>query len=167
MRYKYSKIWFTILCVFGLVLEFLMLWIYFSEELYNDTGKMFLIALPCVSLFMFIGSMNEYLKRYVEFLDESVKFNSFRIAKAGKVMSPVFRYENITSIESSYLPVIGVWKVKVNAKGFEYSVPISFCFNNYIELCEKLCDLVKEHNPDVYIDSRIVRLMDKKKKHTD
>ncbi len=107
----------------------------------------------------------EYFNRYVEFFEEVIRFNSFRIGEARKVMSFNFRYENITSIEASYLPLFGVWKIKVSGKGFAYPIPISFCFNKYGELCEKLCDLVKEHNPDVYIDGRIVNFIERKKKH--
>lgn len=155
MKYKYNKKWFIFQYVFVIVSQLLLITIYFTKHLYKDNGKMFLIVLPCVVLFMLFVSRNEYLERYIEFEDENVKFNSFRIAKAGKVMSFNFRYENITSIEASVLPVIGIWKINVIAKGHKYSVPISFCFNKYVELYKRLCYEVKKYNPSAYIDDRI------------
>ena len=164
MKYTYSRIWFVLEYSFIFLFCFLM-----NALIYLFLGKERLFiqnTILCIAfLFFFMLTFaNEYLKRYVEFFDENIRFNSLRIGGARKVLSFNLRYEDITSIDSSYLPVIGVWKIKVGFRGFAYSVPISFCFNKYIELCEKLCDVVKANNPDAYIDSRIVEFIERKKK---
>lgn len=161
----YSRIWFALQYSFAYLLCFsvnILIYLLSGKEILFRQNTV--LCTVFVVFFMLIFS-NEYLKRYVEFFDESIRFNSFRIGEARKVMSFNFRYENITSIESSYLPIIGVWKIKVRGKGFAYPIPISFCFNKYAELCEKLCGLVKEHNPDVYIDGRISNFIERKKRH--
>lgn len=166
MKYNYKKQMFFIECgvlyVFCCLISFALF--YFFGEEREDYYEIAIEGAIVVVVFMMIFQ-KEYANRYVEFYKESIRFNSFRIAKIRKVMSFNLRYENITSIEASYLPVFGVWKIKVSAKGFAYPIPISFCFNKYTELCEKLCGLVEEHNPDVYIDGNISNFIERKKRH--
>lgn len=164
MKYKYSRKWFALEIGLSFLLCFvanILLYLFTEkEDLFIQNN----ILCATFILFYMLTFSNEYFKRYVEFFDESIRFNSFRIAGARKVLSFNFKYGDITSIKASWLPVIGVWNIKVGCQGFAYPIPISFCFVDYMELCEKLCDVVKENNPDAYIDGRIVEFIERKKK---
>ncbi len=110
---------------------------------------------------IFIGSVamyyKEYRKKYVELDETSMKFYSFRFRDITKKRALVFdvKYKDIYGLGVRSLPLIGVWAIVVEAKYLPHGMTISFCFKKHKELWRNLCRIVKEHNPDAYIDSRL------------
>lgn len=166
MKYKYEKTMFFAgffsLYILGCLMSFALFYCFGGER--SDYYEIAIEGAFVVIAFMAISS-KEYYNRYVDFYKESVRFNSFRVTKIRKLISLNIRYDTITSVKALVLPIVGIWKIKVISSGFAYPISISFCFSKYAELCEKLCSSVKEYNPDAYIDSRIIKFIERKKKH--
>ena len=95
----------------------------------------------------------EYIKRFVEFKDETVIFYSYRIAK--KLHNFTVRYEDVFSLEATKIPLLGIYKVNVKAKNIPWAIPVTWCMAHKNELFRELCKRVKENNPNAYIDSRL------------
>lgn len=112
-------------------------------------------------LAVFIPLMSkEYLTRYVEFCDNYVTFNSYRVNK--RVYNFNVKYEDILSLEATMIPVVGIYKVKVNAKNLPANIPVTYCISKHNEMFATLCEKVEKANPKVYIDERIIKHLEKK-----
>lgn len=110
-----------------------------------------------VILIPFVG---EYFNRFVEFKDNYAIFNSFRIDK--KVRSYNIRYEDILSLETTKIPLLGIYKVKVKAKNVPYIIPVTWCMKKHNELFYNLYSYAQKHNPKVYVDGCLIEQLKKK-----
>ena len=152
--YKISMFLVQMFAVFLSCLVVLIVKAIFDE----DKVFMYRTAAGCTGLLFMFTSMyyKEYKNKYVELFDTSMKFNSFRFRDATQKKALVFnvKYKDIYGLGVKALPIIGVWAIVVEAKYLPHGITISFCFKNHKELCRNLCRIVKEHNPDAYVDSR-------------
>lgn len=166
MKHKYR---FSIFVVQFLVFSAISLAIFyfFSEQVKEMShGRrrldMALIMLPMVlTIFNFLENHG----KYVETFSEHVKFNRFRFMSfnVSKVFYVDLRYENIISIESRKLPVIGIYKIIVHAKNFGKPISVPITISKYSELCYELCIKVKRFNSKAYIDSDLEEYVEKKR----
>ncbi|MEE1010909.1 MAG: hypothetical protein U0L11_02620 [Acutalibacteraceae bacterium] len=151
-KFKYSKLsFFCIVFLSMLGIKFIVHGLTFKH---ND------IMIPFVYLIMMAPFIGEYMNRFVEFKDEHVIFNSFRIDK--KVRSYTIRYEDILSLESVKIPLLGFYKVKVKAKNVPYAISVTWCMRNHNKLFYELYIHAKQSNPNVYIDNRLIEYFEKK-----
>lgn len=160
MKYKYSKFLFLIqvmlalFCVYILAHDFKL---YSTDtEIYKHSDLLGFVGFFAV-LLPFIG---EYINRFIEFKDEHIVFNSFRVKK--KLYNFSIRYEDILSIEAVNIPILGIYKVKVKAKNIPCIIPVTWCMKRHNELFCKICKYAKKYNPKVYIDSCLIKHLEKK-----
>lgn len=119
-----------------------------------------------ISLFLGINVMfaGEYLRRYVEFRDTYVCFNSFRMPRL-TIKKPVtlnVPYSDILRIQVLKLPVIGVVRMKVITKDFYYGIPISFLFCKHNKMFAEFVKRATEFSPNVNIDDKLLKYLRKK-----
>ncbi len=122
------------------------------------------VALMVCALFA-VFAKND-LDRYVEILDESIRFGSYVFKRKGqKYFDPPatveIRYENIYVLEAKQLPLFGIYTISIDASGLKQNVFLSRGFENYKEIVVILCKKVEESNPDAYIDPKIQKFIDK------
>ncbi len=156
--FKYSKLLFIIQLIFSLLCSFLLInGVNFLFETIFFSKKSIMI----IAVFMLLLSpfTIEYFNRYVEFKDDYAVFNSFRID--GKVRNYNVKYENILSLEATKIPLLGIYKVKVNAKNVPYAIPVTWCMKKRKDLFSNLCYYSKKHNPKVFIDEHLTELLKK------
>lgn len=65
-------------------------------------------------------------------------------------------YEDIFQLGVRKLPLIGIWAIIVKVRHLPHAITVSWCFSNHRELIENLYKSVKEHNPEAYIDNRLL-----------
>lgn len=158
--FKYSRVSFlcqiilTLFCVYFVIHGIKLFTM--STNIFNHNDIIGFFAF-FIMLTPFVG---EYLNRVVEFKDEYIVFNSFRIDK--KVRSYNIRYEDVLSLDAVKIPLLGFYKIKVKAKNVPYTIPVTWCMKNHNKLFCDLCVCVKKDNPNVYIDSRLIEHFEKK-----
>lgn len=106
----------------------------------------------------------EELKKYVEIHDDHFYLNLFKFKKIKFMKNTSFgvRYEDIISIESKFLPVLGLYSIKINAKNIPEKLKITFCFRKHKKLFAEIVKRAKRYNPDVYIDSKLEEYLEKR-----
>lgn len=161
MKYKYSKFSFYFQCIFVVVFSFsLLYYMYFN---YGDIRflKRTGVTITGVLAVWYMIYSPEYIKRFVEFHDNYVVFNSFRIPRKG-VKSFNVKYEDILRLDATVIPIIGIYKVKVKCNNVPWNIPVTWCMSHHNELFSKLCSYAKGHNPNVSIDERLIEILEKK-----
>ena len=159
MKFRYSKS--MLFLQIGLVLLYsaaLILFFYSDDKGFRWIIKMTVTVLVFFTAF-FSSYIGEYLNRYVEFHDNYVKFNSYRIA--GKVRHINVKYEDILSLEATVIPIIGIYKISVKAKNVPWLIPVTWCISHHKEMYSHLCRHAQKNNPDVFIDERILKRLGK------
>ncbi len=157
MKYKYKKA-FLFIQFFALAVIYVSMIVIAYRITNNERilGKIIFGALG-LYLVMVTTYSKEFLMRYVELLDNSIRFNSFRLkdVKMKKAVSFNIRYQDVLSVDVRTIPLIGIWGIQINAKNLPHKMTLSFCFHNHIELYKKLCGYIEQYNPNAYIDSRL------------
>lgn len=159
-KFKYSRL--SLICQIAVTL-FSVYFIFHGMDLFTKGIKIlnnidiraFLVFF--VILFPFLG---EYLNRFIEFYDEYVTFNSFRIRKT--VRNYNIRYEDILRIDSKKIPLLGFYKIIVTAKNVPYSIPVTWCMKKHKKLFGELCVYAKKGNPKVNISKQLIEYYKKK-----
>ena len=77
------------------------------------------------------------------------------------VVSINVKYEDVFSITSKKIPLIGLWGIKIKARNLPHEITLSVCFCKHKKLFKVICDEVKLHKPDIYIDSSIQEYLEK------
>lgn len=106
----------------------------------------------------------EELKKYIEIFNDHVYFNLFKFKKIKFMKSSSFgvRYEDILSVESKFLPVLGLYAIIINAKNIPEKIKISFGFRKHRKLYSEIVKRAKKHNPNAYIDSKLEDYLEKR-----
>lgn len=157
MKYSYKKSacigQFILVFLFSMLLLILVFFIFdLSLKRTIRTG----LGLVILHIVFYSKYYKEYFEKYVELHEDSVRFNSFRFKGKMDTLSLSVTYEDVFQLGVRKLPLIGIWAITVNAKYLPHAITVSWCFYNHKELFEKLYKSVKEHNPDAYIDSRLL-----------
>ena len=168
MKFKYSSfsVWLKCLTVFLLTVFVLVCIIYlcngsvdYDISLKRSIVKSFVFYIGFVSV-----CVVEESRKYVELFDTYIRFNSFRFKKIrlNKNSSEfAVRYEDIYSVEAVRVPLIGLWAVKIGAKNLPEKIRLSRNFRRENLMYTEILKRVKESNPDVYIDEKLNRYLDK------
>jgi len=154
MKYRYSK--FAFISISVVVCAAVMLLLYLYGVMINAEKEKFIKVFVICFLFFFIvmfGYSSEYNNRYVEIFDEYIRFNSFRFKRLRNIVSVNIKYDDIISIKSKSLPVIGLLAIKINAKNIPHEITLSICFKDHKKMFKNICRSISEHNKDVIIDS--------------
>lgn len=162
MKYKYKKSAIILQwCAEIIFFACLLLLLYYKDGNFKLLIKQ-IVSLSAI-LFVFISIYTpEYFNRYIEFKNEYVVFNSFRIPRVKKVQNFNVRYEDFMSLESTSIPILGLYKVKIRAKNVPWVIPVTFCMSNHDKLFYDLCSCAKKYNPGIYIDDRLLQYFEKK-----
>ena len=161
MKYKYAKTAYLSFVFGEILLAVVLLWYFYSKNGDIKWIKKMLITLTgYLTVFLSLASP-EYLNRFVEFHDDYVVFNSFRIPRKG-VKSFNVKYEDILRLDATVIPIIGIYKVKVKCNNVPWNIPVTWCMSRHNELFSKLCSYAEEHNPNVNIDERLIEILEKK-----
>ena len=160
MKYRYSQIisalnWltsFAIVSIFNIVLYA------FIFHSYSTFRKNVIISIV-MYIAMVIGYNKEYRERYVELKDDYAVINSFRIAR--KVRSFNINYEDIISIDTKSLPVIGVYAFIIKAKNIPWKIRITWRMCKFKELAAILYKKTAATNETEYIDIKFKEMAEK------
>lgn len=158
MKYPYRK---TALCIQVLFCVLFSISVIAFFYFVGGASKKYVVecSFGVLGLFVvfYVKFGNEMLNKYVELLDDSIRFNAFRFKdiKMKNAVSFNVNYEDIWSVESKRLPIVGIWAISVNAKNLPHKMTISFCFAKHKELIRNLCSYAKQYNPEAYIDPRV------------
>lgn len=157
MKYRYSKLWFSLQIFFVACLGYAVIFLVYKFN--NDIVFMRKMLLGSTGYFILTYFMlsKEFFNKSVELNETYAEFKSFRF-KSVKMKDPVFfgvKYADILSVESRRIPVFGVWAIKIHAKNLPQKISVSFCFKKHKELFAELIKSAKLHNPDVYIDEHL------------
>ncbi len=165
MKYKYRKLaalgeWLSV----GLILIIAIVVIVLTSPDKTIEAETLLGGIGMYFAFVIIYS-GELIRKYIELFDEHAHFYSFRFKniKLRNTVSFNVKYKDILNISARRLPVIGIWGIKVTAKNLPHAVTLSFCFCNHNEMYDNLCKFAKQHNPNVYIDSRLTEFLERKR----
>lgn len=157
MKYSYKISMFFAQMFLGYLVTLPVLFVLYLVD--RDIPYILKLSLGALGIMVFTTAAfyKEYKNKHIEMLESYVRFNSFRFRDATQKKALVFnvKYKDIYGLGVKALPIIGVWAIVVEAKYLPHGITISFCFKNHKELCRNLCRIVKEHNPDAYIDSRL------------
>ena len=128
----------------------------------SDIGRLNYKNVLIVVVFfaLLLPFIDEYLNRYVEFKDEYVVFNSFRIDK--KVRSYNVKYNDILSLEAVKIPLLGIYKVKIKAKNIPYTIPVTWCMKKHNDLFYNLCFFSKKNNPNVFLNDQLTKFLEER-----
>lgn len=145
----------------AMIFSCLLIMILYSFVYANESWvrKTTIVAIGFFMVYLVIYS-REFFERYVEFNTEFVCFNSYRLGKQVRKIN--IHYEDILSLESTKIPLLGIYKVKVKAKNVPWIIPVTWCMAKKNDLFGNLCIYAKKHNPQVYIDSRLTDFLEKK-----
>lgn len=159
-KFRYSRISFLCQLILSLFCVFFL--IYGINMFITGTGVLGYKSILIIVVFFVLLSpyIGEYLNRFVEFKDEYVVFNSFRIDK--KVRSYNVRYEDILSLEAVKIPLLGIYKIKIKAKNIPYTIPVTWCMKKHNELFYNLGFHVKKFSSDVFIDVQLTCFLKKR-----
>ena len=174
-RYKYKKsmFWLIIigLIIFTVVFEFTT---DFTSNL-SESEKVDLhrsnLGFAAFMLSGLVAAVSpQYFKRYVEFRETSILFNSFTLKSRVRGADPKafnvpILYENITRIEAKFLPVLGLYKIIVNGKNIFEPIQVTWCMEKKNELFFNICVYAKRFNPNVSIDPKLKDYLERKMKN--
>ncbi len=155
MKHKYNVFFYfaQIFAVFIIFLAvFLIMW-YFDKNTDKLTDRIADVAAFTLGLGIYFSF--EYFRKHVEIFDDYVRFNSFRLIKSIDTVSINIKYEDIQSIEARYLPIIGVWGIRIHSRNSPKHIDLSFAFGKHKEMYSEICKKANEFNPHVVIDRRI------------
>ena len=117
-----------------------------------------LLILICVGNMISVN--NEYSRKKIILNDDYVSFNSFRISRYKKnnykLIDAAVKYENIESITPVIYPLIGLYKIKIKAKGFYSTIKVNALFESYLDLVFQLCDRVSNANNDAIVSQKLI-----------
>ncbi len=145
-----------------LLILFMIVLLLYLQIRGSETRTISRTAASFAGLMAVFGSLmtKEYLSRYVEFHNNYVTFYSYRVKK--KVYNFDVKYENILNLNATMIPILGIYKVKVKAKNLPADIPVTWCISKHNEMFSILCERVEKANPNVNIDSRIIKQLEKK-----
>lgn len=157
MRYKYRKSMYVIQAVMAAAFSYGLIFCMNNDANWNR--KMIITITGFLAVFLSLYS-GEYFKRYVEFGEEYVTFNSYRIAKKVRYLN--VKYEDILSLEAMMIPFLGIYKVNVKAKNIQWIIPVTYCISKHNEMYARLCSNARKGNPNIYVDERLIKHLKKK-----
>jgi len=157
MKFKYRKLAFILEWLFVVIFVSLMASIGFFIDISDATLKKGFWGSIGLCLTLACIYSGEYLNRYVEFHNEYVQFNSFRFKRIKNALSINVRYESFYSLEAKAFPLFGVWGIRIKANGIPHPITVSFCFSKHKKLYRMLCTQIKQHNPQVYVDEKLIK----------
>ena len=160
MKYRYSQIinalnWLTVFII--MIIMILSVYYFFSKDLAllrKNTIMSFALYFAMV-----IGYNKEYRERYMELKNDYAVINSFRIAR--KVRSFNINYEDIISIDTKSLPVIGVYAFIIKAKNIPWKIRITWRMCKFKELAAILYKKTAATNETEYIDIKFKEMAEK------
>lgn len=164
MKFKYRKS----AVVYQWVSELLLIAVFIYLMYLDNCGiKRFVEnVVYAILLFFALNVMfaGEYLRRYVEFRDTYVCFNSFRMPRitTKKPVTLNVPYEDILRIKVLKLPIIGVVRMKVITKGVYYGIPVSLLFCKHNKMFAEFVKRATEFSPNVNIDDKLVKYLEKR-----
>ena len=160
MKYKYRKSLF-----WGLrVLLFITMWI--VGFIMSESLLMGLILSAVINFMLFITEVKKSSEKYIELHNETIRFSNHgyghRYARGFKIPCVTFdvRYKDIFIIKAKKLPLIGIWQIVLDANEKKYKIKIYPHYFDFKDLYINICKKVKEHNPEAYIDSRLLDYID-------
>lgn len=160
MKYRYSRMAIVLQALLIIVILALAIFLCYMSNGDIKYLKKMLVIIPCYLITGYFLWSKEYFNRFAEFHDEYITFNSFRISK--KVRDFNVRYEDILSLDAVIIPLLGIYKIKVNCKNIPWQIPVTWCMCNHNELFAKLCLEAESHNPNAYIDPRVIEFLKKR-----
>lgn len=101
--------------------------------------------------------------RSVEFFDKYMHLTSIHIKEKKNWCSFSICYEDIYSIESKKLPILGIWNIVLKANNF-YKINLSFCFCKHTDMFITICERAKNANPNVSIDDNLRLFLERNQK---
>lgn len=164
MKFKYRKS----AVVYQWVSELLLIAVFIYLMYLDNCGIKQLVenVVYAILLFFALNVMfaGEYLRRYVEFRDTYVCFNSFRMPRitTKKPVTLNVPYEDILRIKVLKLPIIGVVRMKVITKGVYYGIPVSLLFCKHNKMFAEFVKRATEFSPNVNIDDKLVKYLEKR-----
>lgn len=101
----------------------------------------------------------EYSNKSVEFKENiiclnSVRAKSFRVGLKGNDYR--LPYSDVWSISADKLPLIGIYRVKINGRNLPAEISINCCFSKHKQLFADFYRICKSKNPDIKFDSTLV-----------
>lgn len=158
MKYQYKKSAVYYQWIATIIFAVFLLWLYYTTGCSKKSLIEKSVGVFTINFVLMIKFYREMINRCVELQDTFIRFNSFRLSSISmkNTASINVKYEHISNIKSKRLPVIGVWAVVIEAKNLPQTITVSFCFAKHKELTERLCELVKQYNPNAYIDERLL-----------
>ena len=161
MKYRYSKLSYFLQFLFSDIAVIFMIWlIYVYGEIPLKSKYTFgAISMPAI---IFISYANKFLNQYVETHEDYMSINyMFKNPKLRNAASFGVKYEDVISITCKKIPLIGIASIRLNIKNVpeEIKLTLSYCKHN--EMYKNICKNVLGKNPDVNIDSRLLRLIEK------
>lgn len=160
MKFIYSRLAIAIewLLLIGFAAVLLLLF-YIQDNDIKFTKKMTIFFIGYFAVFWILYG-KEYINRFVEFHDEYVCFNSFRVGKAVRNFN--VRYEDILSLDAKVIPLVGIYRVRVRCKNVPWQIPVMFFMKNHNELFARLYSAAKAHNPNISLDEKAIRRLERK-----
>ena len=166
MKFKYSIftlfLKYTTIYILTVFIAFFVIYI-FNGVIEMDKG---LREGLLKSFIFYFGFTTVYIveesRKYVVLFDEHIHFNSFRFKRLKLKRSSEFavRYEDIYSLESVRIPLIGLWAVKIGAKNLPEKIRLSRNFRKENLMFTEIINRVKENNPNAYIDKKLTKYLD-------
>ena len=172
-KYKKSMFWLMVISVILCMLITEIVWDVTSNTPEHDKADIHRQSIA-YGFFLVSGLMGalqpQYFKRYVEFRETSILFNSFTLKSRVRGADPKafnvpILYENITRIEAKFIPILGLYKIIVNGKNIFEPIQVTWCMEKKNELFYNICVYAKRFNPKVYIDPKLKDYLERKMKN--
>ena len=160
MKYPYSKFLFWGLRVMCFVICGLMGYIL------SESVLLALLFSVILNSMFFLTEVKKSSEKYIELHDETIRFSNHgyghRYARGFLIPYVTFdvKFKDIFIIKVKKLPLIGIYAVVLEANEKEYKIKIYPHYCNFKDMYINLCKKVKEHNPDVYIDGRLLKYIE-------
>ncbi len=167
-KYKYSK---SILISVGIACYLICLAVFVLADVLRgqpvEFDRPYYLASGVYLGAMLMG-VGEYLHRSVEFKDNiiclnSVRAKSFRVGL--KAMDYRLPYADVWRISADKLPLIGIYRIKVNGKNLPAEISINCCFSKHKQLFEDFYNICKSKNPNIKFDTCLVEFAENRNKN--
>lgn len=159
MKYRYNTIVIFLNWTTAFAVSFLILCILYHISHSLNFFRRGLVSVIALEIFMIVGFNKEYQERYIEFKDEIVVFNSFRIAS--KVRTFNVKYEDIIRLHAKSLPILGIYAIVIKAKNIPWDIKVTWRMNKHKELFSTLCRKAFETKEVEFIDSNLITFLEK------
>ena len=154
MTYRFNKPFIILYIVVSFTLCALLVLSLYLLGMNKKQAMMYALLGLFFCVMAWVRTIPIYNKRYVQLTKDAIRFHYCFVKRKSNAETLTVMYKDIQHIHFRKAPLINMYGILIEAKGYPYRISVSCCFEKRKELQDALVNHVRSANPDALITGR-------------